>query len=175
MSAPGGFTDRYAIETLLGQGGSGRVYRAYDRVAKRWVALKLLVASHEERNRERFRREALLMQNIRHPHIVVAHDAGEALDGTPYIAYELLQGETLRDLLRREGAQPCARVVTLATELLSALDHAHALGVIHRDIKPSNVFLHVNPAGTVSAKLIDFGIAVCGISSIRLTATGEYV
>ncbi len=145
---------RYALESELGHGGMGQVFRARDLKLGRAVALKLLApGAHDEEQRHRFEREARAAGSLDHPNIVVVHDVGEQR-GEPYIVTELLEGETLRRILSRGPLGP-AKALDLAAQLADGLAAAHARGIVHRDVKPENVF--VTDRGQV--KLLDFGIA----------------
>ena len=144
----------YRIEARIGAGGMGEVFRAHDSKLDRPVALKLLpadVASDPDRLR-RFHAEARAASSINHPNILVIHDFGE-VDGCPFIISELVEGETLRDRIRRGPIGP-AEAVDLTMQVTAALAAAHARGIVHRDIKPENVM--VRPDGYV--KVLDFGL-----------------
>ena len=144
--------DRYLLQEELGRGAAGAVYRAREVTTGREVALKLLLGERlDERRRTRFQREAELTAALDHPGIVKVHAAGEA-GGQPWIAYELLPGRTLREVL---PAAPRAERVALVRDVARALGHAHARGVIHRDVKPENVL--VGQDGR--ARVADFGLA----------------
>src|SRR5215472_8381436 len=145
----------YRIEELIGRGGMGVVYRAYDLRLKRPVALKLVAPSlaRNERFRERFARESELVMSLEHPNVVPIHDAGD-FDGRVYLAMRLVDGTDLGSLLRAEGALEPARALTICTQIAAALDAAHERGLVHRDVKPSNVLL--DSSGHVY--LADFGL-----------------
>lgn len=148
---------RYRIEERIGEGAMADVYRAFDPNINRSLAVKVLKAEFRQ-NAEysaRFLREAKAAGALSHPHIVTIYDVGE-LDGYPYIVMELLEGEPLNDILKREGAMAPEQVMKIGLQLAQALAYAHAQGVVHRDIKPSNIV--VSPDGE-SIKLLDFGIA----------------
>ena len=132
----------YRIEELIGRGGMGVVYRAYDLRLKRPVALKLVAPSLalDERFRERFARETELVMSLEHPNVVPIYDAGD-VDGRVYLAMRLVDGTDLGSLLRAEGALEPARAMAICAQIASALDAAHASGLVHRDVKPSNVLL----------------------------------
>jgi serine/threonine-protein kinase len=146
----------YRIEELLGRGGMGVVYRAYDLRLKRPVALKLVAPSLalDERFRVRFARETELLMSLEHPNVVPIYDAGD-VDGRVYLAMRLVDGSDLGSLLRTEGAalEP-ARALAICTQIGSALDAAHAGGLVHRDVKPSNVLLDRSE----HVYLADFGL-----------------
>jgi serine/threonine-protein kinase len=165
---------RYRIEREIGRGGFGSVYRATELGVERPVALKLL---REERpgtiERARFRREAELAKRLGHPNTVRLLDFGEDERGTPFIAYELLEGRSLAALLRAEGPIEPARAARIAAQMLKSLMEAHGLGIVHRDVKPANVFLCDFPGESEFVKILDFGIARDVVSPMtRLTETG---
>jgi len=145
----------YRIEELVGGGGMGVVYRAYDLRLKRPVALKLVTPdlAQDERFRERFARESELVMSLEHPNVVPIYDAGE-VDGRVYLAMRLVDGTDLGSLLRTGGALEPARAMVICTQIAAALDAAHARGLVHRDVKPSNVLL--DSSGHVY--LADFGL-----------------
>ncbi len=147
--------DSYQLVSRLGAGGMGEVYLAHDTKLDRPVALKFLspeLAADRTRLR-RFHQEARAASSLNHPHIMVVHDFGE-LDGRPYMATEFIEGETLRNVLRR-GALPMRDVLDIGVQVAGALAAAHARGLVHRDIKPENVM--VRRDGYV--KVLDFGLA----------------
>ncbi len=148
---------RYQIVAELGRGGMGVVYRAKDPKLGREVALKVI--SHEvvgsAVRRERFLREARAACAVVHENVVAIHDVFEDDAGTPVLVMELLNGETLRELLDRETTLDESRAIRIAAAIASAAGAAHAMGIVHRDLKPENVF--VTRGGTV--KVLDFGVA----------------
>jgi Protein kinase domain len=145
----------YRIEELIGQGGMGVVYRAYDLRLKRTVALKLIAPelALDERFRERFSRESELAMTLEHPNVVPIHDAGD-VDDRLYLAMRYVEGTDLRSLLRAEGALDPARALAICSQIAAALDAAHARGLVHRDVKPANVLLDESE----HAYLADFGL-----------------
>ena len=159
--------DRYELGPVLGNGGMARVHKGMDRQLKRPVAVKVL-SSPFDRDKEfveRFAREAHAAARLNHPNIVAVYDSGSD-DGTHYIVTELVEGETLADLLQREGALPPERVVEIAGQVCHGLEAAHEKGVVHRDVKPGNVM--ITPEGRV--KVVDFGIArATGAESVTRT------
>ena len=132
----------YRIDELIGRGGMGVVYRAFDLRLKRTVALKMIAPelSLDARFRERFARETELAISLEHPNVVPIHDAGD-IDGRLYLAMRLVAGTDLRTLLRAEGALEPSRALAICRQVASALDAAHAKGLVHRDVKPSNILL----------------------------------
>ena len=160
---------RYRLDAQIGAGGMSTVYRAFDVNLERRVAIKLLhrEMSADSDQLERFRREARAVAQLSHPHIVGVIDAGED-ENRPYIVFEYVEGETLKDRIRRLGRLPVDESLAYAIEIARALGSAHAHDIVHRDVKPQNVLL--DPEG--SAKVTDFGIA----RSLRddgLTADGR--
>jgi predicted ATPase/serine/threonine protein kinase len=150
----------YRIESRLGAGGMGEVYRARDMRLERPVAVKMLppeVAADTERFR-RFQGEARAISALNHPHILVVHDIGEA-EGRPFIVTELVEGRTLRQAMD-ERAIPLRDAIDIGTQVASALAAAHARGIVHRDIKPDNIMMR--PDGYV--KVLDFGLAKVSVS-----------
>jgi hypothetical protein len=145
----------YRIEELIGRGGMGVVYRAYDLRLKRPVALKLVAPSlaRDDRFRERFVRESELVMSLEHPNVVPIYDAGD-VDGRVYLAMRLVDGSDLGSLLRVAGALEPARAIAICSQVAAALDAAHERGLVHRDVKPSNVLLDVSE----HVYLADFGL-----------------
>src|SRR4051794_25449050 len=137
----------------------GEVYRAYDTEHERVVALKVLSESLavDVQYRERFRREAHLVANLNEPHIVPIHRYGE-IDGRLYLDMRLVQGRDLTVLLAEEGPLEPSRAVSLITQVASALDFAHAGGLVHRDVKPSNILV-TGSGDDEFVYLVDFGVA----------------
>ena len=148
--------DRYELEELVGSGGMSSVYRAHDRVLDRRVALKVLHQrlTSEAEYVERFRREARMVAGLLHQNIVTVIDRGED-NGCPFIVFELVAGENLKQLVNREGPLPVERAIELGIQIARGLAFAHENGYVHRDVKPQNVLLN----GDGEAKVTDFGIA----------------
>ncbi len=160
---------RYRLEARIAAGGMSTVYRAHDETLERTVAIKLMnreVASDSDQL-ERFRREARAVAQLSHPHVVGVIDAGED-DGRAYIVFEFVDGETLKDRIRREGPLPISEAVAYAIEIARALGAAHERHIVHRDVKPQNVL--IDHEG--SAKVTDFGIART-LEEDGLTADGR--
>src|ERR687894_2922516 len=171
MASPVGtlLNDRYRLDAQVGTGGMSTVYRAFDTVLERQVAIKVMhrEISTDPDQLERFRREARAVAQLNHPHVVGVIDAGED-DGTPYIVFEYVEGETLKQRIRRLGRLPIGEAVAYAIEIARALGAAHDRGIVHRDVKPQNVL--VDEEG--SAKVTDFGIART-LDQEQLTADGR--
>ncbi len=169
--------DRYELDTLLAAGGQGQVWRARDTVLSRPVAVKVLRSEFtgDPTFLARFRAEAQHAALVTHRHIAALFDYGElddALTGErlAFLVMELVEGESLADLLAREGRLPAPRTLAILRQCADALAAAHAAGLVHRDVKPGNVLV----AADGSVKLTDFGIAVSA-SSLPLTKTGQVV
>ncbi|WP_372788463.1 protein kinase [Paraconexibacter sp.] len=165
--------DRYRLDAHVGAGGMSTVYRAFDTVLERQVAIKVLHAQGvtDADQLERFRREARAVAQLNHPHIVTVIDAGEQDDRirpTPYIVFEYVEGETLKARIRRNGKLPISEAIAYAIEIARALGAAHERGIVHRDVKPQNVL--VDAEGR--AKVTDFGIART-LDQEGLTADGR--
>src|ERR1700761_1031721 len=153
--------DRFMVQELLGQGGSGTIYRAEHVTLRRKVAIKVL---HTELSRddlavERFRREAPTVAEIDNEHIVEIHDFGRTPDGRLYLAMELLEGETLDSVLARDKQLSIERAADILIQVGEALMEAHAIGYVHRDLRPRNVYLAVRRGKANFIKLLDFGLA----------------
>jgi hypothetical protein len=154
--APGTRLGPYEIEELIASGGMGHVYRARDPRLERSVAIKTLAgttASDGDLAR-RFESEVRTIGSLDHPNLLVVYDVGR-LGDVPYLVSELLEGETLRERLRTQGALPERLVIELARQMVSGLEAAHSRGIVHRDLKPENLFLTSNRR----VKILDFGIA----------------
>jgi serine/threonine protein kinase len=160
----------YDLTRKLGQGGMGAVYIGIHRVLQTPRAIKVLLPNEvDEAVVERFVREGVISASLRHPNIVEIFDVGED-DGSHFLVMELVDGQSLHQLLREAGALPLDRVVRLLRLVADALDYAHARSVVHRDVKPSNII--VGPDDGVT--LIDFGIARA-LDESRLTRAGVVV
>src|SRR6185503_18064406 len=135
--------DRYRLTRKIGEGGMGAVYEATHVVLGKSVAVKVLREKYVDRPNvaKRLVQEARLASSIRHEHIIDITDSGKTADGRTFVVMELLDGESLGELIRREGALPEARAIQLARQVAGALGAAHARGIVHRDVKPENVFL----------------------------------
>jgi serine/threonine protein kinase len=157
---------RYELSARLGRGGMGVVYRGFDTLLQRTVAVKLIGAQIDQPGmRERFFREARAAGQLSHKNIITVHDLGEE-NGQPFLAMEYLEGEDLQQRLNSPAKPSLTARIDIAIQVCEGLEYAHARGVIHRDIKPANVF--ITGAGVV--KILDFGLARLGAS--QLTNTG---
>jgi len=158
---------RYRVKNLIGTGGMANVYKAYDEERHRIVALKVLKDEHRDDMEfvRRFEREAQAVLMLSHDNIVRSYDVGEDGDCS-YIVLEYVEGKTLKDIIREEGALQPRTAVSYACQILDALSHAHERGIIHRDVKPQNVI--ITPRG--KAKLTDFGIARDAAATTRTFA-----
>ncbi len=152
--------DRYFIRTLIGRGGMGAVYEALQTAVQRTVALKVLLKEYAENESviRRFHQEALAASRLAHPNTIKVYDFGQT-DGMLYIAMEYLQGETVAQLLSREGVLPPRRIIGILRQVCKSLAEAHKAGIIHRDLKPENIFLTDLEGEDDFAKVLDFGVA----------------
>ncbi len=168
--------DRYRLERLLGEGGMGTVFRAYDERLARDVAVKIIRSEYLNDAAMRFRleREARTVARIRHPGVIALYDSGEIDDGSAYLVMELLGGRDLADVLADFGPGTPAQVAALLRQAAAGVDAAHRAGVIHRDLKPANIFL-TPVEGGFQAKVLDFGLAKSALVDARLTTTGMVV
>lgn len=170
---------RYRLDSTIGRGGMGLVYRATHLGMRRTVAVKILHPSLATSPdvRSRFEREALAVGKIDHPNCVATYDVGRLPDGALYLAMEYLDGKSLADVLEQEGQLAPGRALHILAHILRGLGSIHAAGLIHRDIKPENIFLIRQGDDLDFAKILDFGIAkpMTGELSddgVRLTQAG---
>lgn len=172
MESPSLLNDRYEITSHIARGGMADVYEGRDLELSRQVAIKVLHSqfSADEAFVKRFRREAQAAANLSHPNIVGIYDWGQSAD-TYYIVMEIVEGRSLRDVLKSEGALLPRRATEIAAETAAALSVAHQAGLVHRDVKPGNILLAKD--GTV--KVTDFGIARAWDDSQELTRTGAVI
>ncbi|HEY2942173.1 MAG TPA: protein kinase [Vicinamibacteria bacterium] len=151
---------KYEILEKIGTGGMATVYRARHLAFGEIVAIKLVgpKLAHDPDFLKRFRTEAVVTRKLQHPNAVRVEDLDTTEDGRPFIVMEYVNGRSLREVIRTEGALSLPRAVAIARQACSALAAAHALGITHRDIKPDNILLAPSPGGDV-VKILDFGIA----------------
>ena len=173
--------NRFKVESKIGEGGFGAVYRGVQLATSRKVALKLL---HPEMTKDenlvaRFRREGMVLCNLRDAHTITTYDFDQTPDGTLYIAMELLEGKSLHQIFHEEAPLDWKRVFKILTEMCSSLAEAHAQGIVHRDLKPENIYLETRSGNPEFVKILDFGIAkvmrgdTIDPQSPQLTATGQ--
>jgi serine/threonine-protein kinase len=174
--------NRFRIESKLGEGGFGAVYKGTQLGIGRDVALKLL---HPEMTRDknlvaRFRREGVVLCSLRDAHTITTYDFDQTPDGTLYIAMELLEGKSLHEVFHSEAPIEWKRMFKIVAEMCTSLHEAHQSGVVHRDLKPENINLERRPGNPEFVKILDFGIAKVmrgdgtgGNQSPQLTATGQ--
>ncbi|MFN7133245.1 MAG: serine/threonine protein kinase [Myxococcales bacterium] len=167
---------RYRIDSVLGKGGMGVVFQATQTSVQRKVAIKMLNPSLADTPMffERFRREAELASRLHHPNIITIYDFGKSSDGCYYVM-ELLEGDSLRSLVRHEGPLPMARALRIIEQIARALANAHGQGVIHRDLKPHNVMVSAVD-GQDHCKVLDFGLVKMleeDNGGEQLTTTGQ--
>jgi serine/threonine-protein kinase len=178
LKAGGMLGGRYRIISMLGEGGMGTVYGAHHVDLDRPVALKVISPRHaaDARIIERFRREARMSSQARHPNIVEVLDLGQA-DGLWYLAMEMLEGVDLYDAIVMKRNYEPAELVPVLDQVLAGLEAAHALGLVHRDLKPENIFLARSGEGEFTVKLLDFGVVKIPDegAQAQLTRTGTVV
>jgi eukaryotic-like serine/threonine-protein kinase len=169
MISAGTRLGRYELVALIGAGGMGQVYRARDHSLGRFVAVKVLPTDQvgDADRLRRFINEARAASALNHPHILHVYEAGE-IDGLHYIATELIEGETLRERLRRRPDLP--KVAEWLSQVADGLAKAHASGIVHRDLKPENIMI----TGDGYAKVLDFGLAKLN-EPFRLSVTATTV
>ena len=172
MQTPTALNDRYHVTSHLARGGMADVYQGQDTLLNRTVAIKVLHSqfSADEAFVKRFRREAQAAANLAHPNVVGIFDWGQA-NSTYFIVMEIVDGRSLRDVLKSEGSLLPRRATEIAAETAAALSVAHQAGLVHRDVKPGNILLAKD--GTV--KVTDFGIARAWDDSQELTRTGAVI
>ena len=163
--------ETYRLERRIGEGGMATVFEATHTRIERRFAIKILKINTDDypHIRVRFEREARIGSQLGHDHIVQVLDFNSTPKGQPYLVMELLQGEDLASLLKREGAVPTAWCVAAVRQVASALGAAHEHDVVHRDMKPENIFLSGDPMQRVQAKVLDFGISKILSSETKVT------
>ena len=172
--------DQYEIQTIIGKGGMGNVYKALDKTDGTTVAIKVLRPdlAKDKTVIKRFEQEALAVEYLNHPNLVWTKKLGHTNDNTPYIVMEYIDGISLSDLIKQRGHLSVSETIKIISQTTEAIAYAHAQGIIHRDIKPSNILLS-EFADDMSVKVVDFGIAKAisekQIGSSNLTQTGDIV
>jgi hypothetical protein len=158
---------KYRVDAVIGHGGMGAVFRAWDVRLERAVAIKVVRADliSDPDSRMRFRRESQIVARLQHPSIVTVFDYGNFADGSAFLVMEFVPGEDLRHFLKREGALESSRMAALLHGIAGGVEIAHKSGVFHRDLKPENILL---PESGTGPKVVDFGVA-----KLATTATGD--
>src|SRR4051812_19643100 len=161
--------DKYRLESIIGEGGMGTVYRATHLLIDRPVAIKVLHPRFvgDEAAKTRFQREARAAGRLQHSNAVTVTDLGTTPEGMVFIVMELLEGRSLRELLAREAPLDPARAVSIMLQISAAVAAAHEAGLIHRDLKPANVFLEQRKHAPPVVKVLDFGIAKFAADSLE--------
>jgi len=173
------FADRYVVESILGLGGMSIVYRAKHKLMNRIVAIKMLhqCLKQDITALERFKLEAQAASSLNHQNVITVYDFGVTADGEPFFVMDLLEGESLKDLIDRKGRIPYDRALSLFKQICDGLEAAHKAGIIHRDLKPANIIITKQDDGSELVRLVDFGIAKVtaqsGKADQHLTKTGE--
>src|SRR5215468_10363043 len=167
-------SERYRIESVLGEGGMGAVYLAQHVLMRKRLAVKVL---HPEMTRmpemvARFEREAIAGAHIEHPNVAAATDFGKLDDGSHFLVLEFLEGEDLRSVIAR-GPVPVDRSLRIARQVALALRAAHELGIVHRDLKPENVMLLQKERELDVVKVLDFGIAKVPVGTLASGASAK--
>ncbi len=166
---------KYRLDTKIGFGGMGDVYRASRLLIGDQVAIKILHAARvsDPQAGERFRREAQAAARLKHPNAVAIYDFGVTSDGLVYLVMELVEGQNLRQIIKQQGSLSPATVSEITTQTCSALQAAHLQNVVHRDLKPDNIMVNVTISG-LRVKVLDFGIAkLRDLAASNLTVTGS--
>ncbi|MFT7579960.1 MAG: tRNA A-37 threonylcarbamoyl transferase component Bud32 [Myxococcota bacterium] len=172
---------QYRVDTKIGEGGMGTVYRGTQLAIDRAVAIKVLQprvsAAQRAHVENRFKREALATSRLNHPNTVRVIDSGQAEDGVLYLVLELLEGGTLTQVVTQEGPLSPQRVARLGKQIAKSLSEAHSLGIVHRDLKPDNIFVCDFHGEPDFVKVMDFGIArlVHGDKGVDMTRAGVMV
>lgn len=171
---------RYRYSEPLGSGGMGLIVKAYDQQKDTTVAVKMLLFNRDAASVLRFKQEVKASSLLTHENIIRIYDFGTTDDGCPYMVMDYLEGETLAQCVKRDGALPLAEAMPIFRQLCDAMSYAHGKGVIHRDLKPSNIMLIRDEFGRRVAKLVDFGIAKVSLGEEHaeqknLTQTGQII
>jgi len=170
---------KYEIRSLIGEGGMSMIYLGYHKLMQREVAIKFLQESYlkHEPSRRRFQQEAQAASRLDHPNLITVYDFGITDDDRPYLVMNLIEGESLGELLDSKLFLPAERAVRIFIQVCEGLAHAHEQGIIHRDLKPENIMLLPGKDGSDIARVVDFGVAKMlprsGMPVDRLTRSGE--
>ena len=168
----------YEIQSVIGQGGMGIVYRARHTLMERTVAIKMLQSQliSDSLSVKRFQHEAKAASKIDHPHVIKINDFGISPTGQPFIVMDYLEGISLADVIKKDGQLSVERTIRIITQACDALNHAHNQGVVHRDLKPTNIVLVTYDDEVDFVKVVDFGVAKLmnsGPEGQKLTQAGE--
>jgi serine/threonine protein kinase len=169
------FAGKYKIDSLLGEGGMARVYKATHQDIEKPVVIKLMHPHLSPREKEtslkRFELEIKVSAKLNHPNLVSVYDGG-VLNSRPYLVMEYIKGQSLRQYSSMYGALPFEQAITIVSQMCAGLQEAHAEGIVHRDLKPENVMLREQAERPDWVKIVDFGIAHLKAANSKLTATG---
>lgn len=152
-------SDQYELVAEIGRGHLGVVYKAKQKSDGALVAIKILTRG-TDRDVQRFQREVRAAHKLNHPNIVRVYDLGSTEYGAPFIVMELVEGTTLRAIIRSEGALPVGRCMNIFMQCCDALEHLHNHGIVHRDLKPANIMLVPQAGSHEMVKIVDFGLAL---------------
>ncbi|MGD9680614.1 MAG: protein kinase [Candidatus Obscuribacterales bacterium] len=169
------FGSRYRLESRIGAGGMGSVFRGWDQVLQKPVAIKMLLDDFASEAIIRFHQEAKTAAKLGHPNILNVLDFGQTSRGELYLVMDLLEGESLTDLGRRHNQVPPEIAIPIFIQICAGLQHAHSHDILHRDIKPSNIMLVRGDQGETLVKIVDFGLAKVRNEDQQLTTTGVRV
>jgi serine/threonine protein kinase len=170
------FSSRYEVESKIGSGGMGAVYKATDNVLRKTVAVKVLLPNAQAEAMIRFHREAKMAAKLSHINILSVYDFGQSEKGELYLVMDFLEGESLADLLNRvKRLDDLLEALNIFRQISAGLAHAHEQGILHRDIKPSNIMLTKDARGKYIVKIVDFGLAKVEGAEQSLTTTGVRV
>ena len=173
------FAEKYEIMSVLGKGGMSLVYKARHKFMNRVVAVKVLLEAlvTDTGAVQRFQQESQAASTLDHQNVVTVYDFGQTPNGQAYFVMDCLEGESLSDLIERNGRVEVGRALNIFEQICDGLNHAHKKGIIHRDLKPNNIVLMRGDDGQENVKIVDFGIAKIistdGSPQQRLTQTGE--
>lgn len=169
-------SERYSDIALLGAGGMGKLYRGFDKVLNKRVAIKVLSSKRPDSKMVvRFQQEAKLASRLQHTNIVKILDFGAGSEQELYLIMDLVQGKTLQEFIEQNGPLKIEEAAPLLMQMCDALTHAHNHGVIHRDIKPSNIMLAEDKQNAHSVRIVDFGLARLESRDVRITQTGDTI
>ena len=164
------FSSRYKLDSKLGSGGMGAVYRAYDSVLRKNVAVKLLLPSLNQNMAVRFQQEAKTAAKLDHRNIIRVLDFGQTDKGEFYLIMEYLKGQTLEDMVKSKGPLDVDSALPIFEQICMGMQHAHSHGVLHRDVKPSNIM--VDPE-SMHVTIVDFGVAKFLSEDMSMTGKGK--